>query len=630
MAQDHFSDLRIQWAAMVFLCHERSLVASAQSFQFVRAVTVKPHYATDESQLTLAVDDVIYVLEQDETGWWGGHKEGEERTGWFPGVCVQTVVEDSVLSHVCHSQETVVGQTISSGVHVQPLDTTLPVAEEKRSPYAEFPAEVSLSIADEGARSRDTQTLQRDPRLAAEIVALQTELAELHRSNSQVERELAEGARSMAAADARIKTEREKQGALEEDIQSCIESQRLSDAGSDTLRKQLDEERKSAKMQRDIDRHTAEGTKRELVAELERNRASLEGLRSSFDNNFQERSADFSRSLQFVTKDHQERDEEIRELQEALAVKERAAQMLAGTGLFSSDDHPSLTFTSATSRAKDCADANPGFRVPRQTSAGKLDCLDANTGFRVLKHKSEGDMYSLDANTGVQVLKRKSDGDMYSLDANPGFLVHRQKSEDELEGVTFNPRLRSPQNKSACESDCVEANQKIRAPRQKTVVELDCLDANPGFRVPRPKTAVDSASLPVRGRQLNQYGSVADKINIFEKVVSGADGDRAASRVRGRSRSQVSEGRPVSQDPLRLRQNPNVPKPRSAVGGTTHGSATGGHTPPSAPTPSCLRQSSSPFCVEDEFHDHEHIPVMGMSPMRGSGYEQLQQLSQQH
>jgi len=611
--------LRIQWAAMAFLCHERSLVASAQSFQFVRAVTVKPHYATDESQLTLAVDDVVYVLEQDETGWWGGHKEGEERTGWFPGVCVQTVVEDSVLSHVCHSQETVVGQTISPGVHVQQLDTTLPVAEEKRSPYAE----VSLSIADEGVRSRDSQALQRDPRLAGEIAALQTELAELHRTNSRVERELAEGARSLAAADARIKNEKEKQSALEEDIRSCIESQRLSDAGSDNLRKQIEEERQSAKMQRDIDRHTAEETKRELVAELERNRALLEGLRSSFDNNFQERSADFTRSLQVVTRDHQERDEEIRELQEALAVKERAAQKLAGTGLFSTDDHPASTFTSATSRAKDCADANPGFRLPRQTSAGKLDCLDENSGIQVLKHKSDGDMNSFDANSGFQELNRESDGEMYSPDANPGFREHRPKSGDELEGVTFNPLLRGLQNKSAGESDCVEANQKIRAPRQKTVVELDCLDANPGFRVPRTKTAVESASFPVRGRQLNQYGSVADKINIFEKVASGADGDRGASRVRGRSRSQVSEGRPVSQDPLRLRQNPNVPKPRSAVGGTTHGSATGGHTPPSAPTPSCLRHLGSPFCVEDEFHDHENIPVMGMSPMRGSGYERV-------
>ena len=31
------------------------------------------------------------MLEKDETGWWGGQKEGETQTGWFPGSCVRTI-----------------------------------------------------------------------------------------------------------------------------------------------------------------------------------------------------------------------------------------------------------------------------------------------------------------------------------------------------------------------------------------------------------------------------------------------------------------------------------------------------------------------------------------------------------
>jgi len=60
----------------------------------MKAVVVKPHNATDETQLKLRLNDIVYVLEQDDSGWWGGHKEGEDCTGWFPGSCVREVPDD--------------------------------------------------------------------------------------------------------------------------------------------------------------------------------------------------------------------------------------------------------------------------------------------------------------------------------------------------------------------------------------------------------------------------------------------------------------------------------------------------------------------------------------------------------
>lgn len=56
---------------------------------FIQAIVVREHFASDDTQLNLRVNEIVYVLEQDETGWWGGHKEGEEATGWFPGSCVR-------------------------------------------------------------------------------------------------------------------------------------------------------------------------------------------------------------------------------------------------------------------------------------------------------------------------------------------------------------------------------------------------------------------------------------------------------------------------------------------------------------------------------------------------------------
>mmetsp|Transcript_117207 Transcript_117207/g.184361 ORF Transcript_117207/g.184361 Transcript_117207/m.184361 type:complete len:434 (-) Transcript_117207:184-1485(-) len=60
----------------------------------VRTIVIKRHAATDSSQLDLYVNDIVFVLEKDETGWWGGHKDGEDLTGWFPGFCVQALPEE--------------------------------------------------------------------------------------------------------------------------------------------------------------------------------------------------------------------------------------------------------------------------------------------------------------------------------------------------------------------------------------------------------------------------------------------------------------------------------------------------------------------------------------------------------
>ena len=170
-----------------------------------------------------------------------------------------------------------------------------------------------------------------------------------------------------------------------------------------------------------------------------------------------------------------------------------------------------------------------------------------------------------------------------------------------------------------------DTSPKVRVPRHKPAGDMEHGGVISGIRMPRPEGAAERVVQfsPVRGCQqltdeILQCGVVEDKINMFEKIGEG-DSDRAALRVRCRSRSQTSE---ALQDPLQLRQNPNMPRFRSVVGGTTYGSATGGHTPPSAPTPSRLRQLGSLFYA-DEVQDMENIPVMGMSPMHGCGFEQV-------
>ena len=128
-----------------------------------------------------------------------------------------------------------------------------------------------------------------------------------------------------------------------------------------------------------------------------------------------------------------------------------------------------------------------------------------------------------------------------------------------------------------------DTSPKVRVPRHKPAGDLEHSGVISGIRVPRPEgTAERVVQLSlVRGCQqltdeILQCWVVEEKINMFEKIGEG-DGDRAASKVRCRSRSQTSEGCGALQDPLQLRQNPNLPRFRSVVGGTTYGSATCGH-----------------------------------------------------
>jgi len=58
-----------------------------QIFEVV--VDFTPSASEGGEQLPLRVGQRVVVMEQDESGWWGGTLEGDETLGWFPGNCVR-------------------------------------------------------------------------------------------------------------------------------------------------------------------------------------------------------------------------------------------------------------------------------------------------------------------------------------------------------------------------------------------------------------------------------------------------------------------------------------------------------------------------------------------------------------
>lgn len=65
---------------------------SADTFQ---ARVIKAHVAADDSQLQLKVGDIVTVVDQ-EPGWWGGYRDGDdEHMGWFPSSKAKAVEESA-------------------------------------------------------------------------------------------------------------------------------------------------------------------------------------------------------------------------------------------------------------------------------------------------------------------------------------------------------------------------------------------------------------------------------------------------------------------------------------------------------------------------------------------------------
>jgi len=173
--------------------------------ELIRTVVVKKHDATDGDQLTLKVGDIVIVMEKDETGWWGGHKEGEETTGWFPGICVEQLEgfdprESRRLSPGSASQDegrhkndeyihgrTAVETGTSSPVRgsyvASPQRTSSASAQGSRDGYVDQQSRITAYAASQ-------QLLEHQSRLVEDRQALILQVEQLKQENRSLEEKL--------------------------------------------------------------------------------------------------------------------------------------------------------------------------------------------------------------------------------------------------------------------------------------------------------------------------------------------------------------------------------------------------------------------------------------------------------
>lgn len=128
----------------------------------MKTVVVKPHRATDGTQLDLNVNDIVYVLEQDETGWWGGHKEGEDITGWFPGSCVRILPDQPPLERA-QEQQPLDGEADHEPVEAAAVPLTAEALAEAAAHHsAEVAARVEPQASADTEKSRQCESPKRE------------------------------------------------------------------------------------------------------------------------------------------------------------------------------------------------------------------------------------------------------------------------------------------------------------------------------------------------------------------------------------------------------------------------------------------------------------------------------------
>eukprot|EP00928_Gymnodinium_smaydae_P079571 TRINITY_DN63471_c0_g1_i1.p1 TRINITY_DN63471_c0_g1~~TRINITY_DN63471_c0_g1_i1.p1 ORF type:complete len:519 (+),score=114.68 TRINITY_DN63471_c0_g1_i1:166-1722(+) len=146
-----------------------------------RCEVLADFHTTDGSCLELRQGEIIYVLKK-KGDWFGGHKDGDERTGWFPGAYVQPVEDDEEdledgeisWSGLCAQCGRDVGAQRALERGDRPVATPTPALEARRR-------------ANLGSTSTAATTSSRVQELDQQLEDLRTRL-ESERTNWNIER----------------------------------------------------------------------------------------------------------------------------------------------------------------------------------------------------------------------------------------------------------------------------------------------------------------------------------------------------------------------------------------------------------------------------------------------------------
>lgn len=170
-----------------------------------------PHGDQKEGQLFLSPGDLVWVLEE-ANGWCGGHKEGDEQTGWFPasvirkiprGDCIDDEEEDRKSSALYTSDHRAVASPQTKHRKVSAVQNELAETKQRLE-------------AVEGERSRlDDQLKRAHGEWEVERQRLSKKCEELHAKAQSFQDDSRRKEEELRSLKERLKSETERKGSLE-------------------------------------------------------------------------------------------------------------------------------------------------------------------------------------------------------------------------------------------------------------------------------------------------------------------------------------------------------------------------------------------------------------------------------
>uniref|UniRef100_A0A7S3W5X0 SH3 domain-containing protein n=1 Tax=Strombidinopsis acuminata TaxID=141414 RepID=A0A7S3W5X0_9SPIT len=267
-------------------------------------------------QLTLTKGDTVWVLEQHPSGWWGGHKDGNVHTGWFPEAIVKLTGGDEAPD-----------DSINEGSNWA----------TRCSPSSPAPADMALRTSDHravaspqvGGRRRGSDGQRQNERTPQDHVT-----AELMEANQTLQKELnaqlqryAEATDTMASAEAKIAQLKQEQA---------------------LFRRQMEAEREKERQAYDRERHEFEAQRQSWAQD----RQKLQCLAHELDEQKRSQEGEVKRLQDELKRKEGEVLQQMSHLRTLEAARERSEAVASALDRARSED-ASHHLTSSTHSARD-------------------------------------------------------------------------------------------------------------------------------------------------------------------------------------------------------------------------------------------------------------------------------------
>jgi len=202
-------------------------------------------------QLHLNVGDVVWVLEESD-GWWGGHKDGDDQTGWFPAGICQIIgrgdddsFEDGERAFCTADGRAVAspqakGRSQVAAAQVEVAETKAALEQEKKHVQAAMKRNEALEEQLKGLKQEQQEWLLERHRWTRKAEECESKAKHYQNECRSKEAELAQAKDGRIAAEVKLRDEKSRTRSLEAKLSELEEHSRCLESHTQVVQQALD------------------------------------------------------------------------------------------------------------------------------------------------------------------------------------------------------------------------------------------------------------------------------------------------------------------------------------------------------------------------------------------------------